>query len=348
MTKIFMRLSFFAMIFFVLASCSRKLRPTASVAQKPNTVNTNVDKNTVQRSSNNTNGFLGTLVPDVVYGTAPNYQGTSQQLTLDVYKPANAGDKKFPVVVLIHGGSFTGGNKNGLASTCSKLANNGYVAVSINYRLGWGFVSKAAAACTDTSKLKQAMYRGIQDAHTALDFLAAHADEYNIDKDWVFIGGQSAGAITALATAYLKEKDEAAFFDSGDEQQFGKLYKESDYSLKGVISMWGAFLNPELITKETALPTIFFQGQLDKAVPFDSRKFTPCPSATMVYGTQPLYNRLKSLDETAIAHIDPQGGHGVFEEDFRVNNILCFLNNVRQGIKKQVYLTGIENSCDKQ
>jgi hypothetical protein len=111
--------------------------------------------------------------------------------------------------------------------------------------------------------------------------------------------------------------------------------------------MWGAFLNPELITNETALPTIFFQGELDKAVPFTSRAFVPCDNATIVYGTSPLYNRLKTLGETAVAHVDPKGGHGVFEENFRIQNILCFLNNVRQGIKKQVYLTGIQYNCDK-
>ncbi|HEY2726455.1 MAG TPA: hypothetical protein VGI61_04745, partial [Parafilimonas sp.] len=119
------------------------------------------------------------------------------------------------------------------------------------------------------------------------------------------------------------------------------------FTLKGVISMWGAFLNPELITNETALPTIFFQGELDKAVPFTSRAFVPCDNATIVYGTSPLYNRLKTLGETAVAHVDPKGGHGVFEENFRIQNILCFLNNVRQGIKKQVYLTGIQYNCDK-
>lgn len=340
----FKLICFFTACLIVLSSCNRYLRPSAK-NRKPN-------QNTTAQSSgyDTSDAFMGTAIKDIIYTTSISYNGEKQPLGLDIYKPANAKGKKFPAVILIHGGSFIGGNKKGLASTCSKLANNGYVAISIDYRLGWGFVSKASFTCGDTVKLKKAIYRAVQDAHSALGFIAAHADEYNIDRNAIYIGGQSAGAITALTTAYLKPNEVNAFFSDKVVQDLGSLFTDvsANYTLKGVISMWGAFVNPELITKETALPTIFFQGQLDKAVPFNTRSFTPCPSSTMVYGTLPLYNRLKSLGELTIAHVDPKGGHGVFEENFRIDNILCFLNNVQQGIKKQVYLTGVVNNCDKQ
>jgi len=168
----------------------------------------------------------------------------------------------------------------------------------------------------------------------------------------MFIGGQSAGAVTALITAYLQQQDAGGFFP-GLTTTLGSLDKSAntpnaDFKLRGVISMWGAFVDPNLITERTALPTIFFQGELDKAVPFRSGAFMPpCSNASIVYGTYPLYNRLKDLGETAIAHVDPKGGHGVFDEGFRLQNILCFLNDVKQGTKKQIYLTGEQNSCDK-
>jgi dienelactone hydrolase len=349
MVKVFMQIGFFALLLSSISAYSQSIHQRKMRHRRGNSF---YSDSASAVNSVDTFAFTGIALKDVVYTSAINYKGASQQLTLDVYKPANAEGKTFPAVVLIHGGSFMGGDKKGLASTCEKLANNGYVAVSIDYRLGWGFISRSATTCNDTNNLKQAMYRAVQDAHAALRYLAKHADEYNIDKNWMFIGGQSAGAITALTTAYLKQDNLHAFFTNDDSAKLGPLYKADDsdevFTLKGVISMWGAFLNPELITDKTALPTIFFQGQLDKAVPFDSRSFAPCDNASKVYGTYPLYNRLKALGETAIAHVDPQGGHGVFEENFRVTNILCFLNNVRQGIKKQVYLTGVQYSCDKQ
>ena len=272
MAKILLSFVLLAILIPAFTSCSRALRPTKTVRKQNGSASSDtIINNSVYDTSNI---FNGTVVKNVVYNnSAINYKGSEQQLALDVYKPANAKSKKFPAVILVHGGSFIGGNKNGLASTCSKLANNGYVAVSIDYRLGWGFVSKAATTCDDTNHLKQAMYRAVQDTHAALRYLAKHADEYNIDKNWIFVGGQSAGAVTALTTAHLKDKNINAFFSDDYVQKLGPLDKaENDtdaaFTLKGVISMWGAFVNPELITSEAALPTIFFQGELDKAVPF--------------------------------------------------------------------------------
>lgn len=337
-----------------LSGCSRFLHAT----KKTRTKNVPVGNNTSIGGNNSSPGnfdtgstYRGSVLKDVVYNkNAVNFNGVGEALALDIYKPANATGKIFPAIVLIHGGTFKDGDKKGLASTCSKLANNGYVAISINYRLGWGFVSKASTTCDDSVNLKKAMYFSVQDAHDALDFIAANADKYNIDKNQLYIGGQSAGAITALTTAYLKDADISAFFPSDYTKKYGPLEKEGNntpYTLKGVISMWGAFINPDLITANTALPTIFFQGEMDKAVPFNSRSFVPCVNATPVYGTLPLYNRLKFLGETAIAHVDPKGGHGVFSENFRIENILCFLNTVQNGIKKQVYLAGEQYSCGK-
>lgn len=296
MLKIIISFGLSVLLIIVFTSCSHFLK-TSKTAKKPNGNNTV----TVNNSSYDTsNVFKGSVVKNVGYNNAANYKGTEQRLLFDVYKPVNTTEKKFPAVILIHGGSFTGGDKNNLASTCSKLANNGYVAVSVNYRLGWGFISRTATTCDDTNHLKQAMYRAAQDVHTALRYIAKHADEYNIDKNWIFIGGQSAGAITALLTAYLKDKDIAAFFPDDYLQKFGPPDKDEDdtnasLNLKGIISMWGAFVNPELITSETALPTIFFQGEKDKAVPFYSKPFVPCDNSTILYGTSPLYNRLKVL-----------------------------------------------------
>jgi acetyl esterase/lipase len=348
MTKVLVITAGLIVLVVVLSSCSRNLRPTAGAPKK----NGNNAGNNNTKSSPNIGNFAGTVLKNVVYTNAVTFEGINQDLVLDVYKPANAQGKKFPAIFLFHGGTFIGGDKNGLASTCSKLANNGYIAISVNYRLGWGFVSKSATTCDDSTHLKQAIYRSVQDAHSAMRYIAAHADEYNVDKNWIFIGGQSAGAITALITAYLQQQDAGAFFP-GLDTTLGLLDKSAntpnaDFKLKGVISMWGAFIDPNLITQQTALPTIFFQGELDKAVPFRSGTFVPCSGASPVYGTYPLYDRLKDLGQTAIAHVDPQGGHGVFEEDFRIQNIVCFLNNVQQGTKKQVYLTGVQNSCDKQ
>ena len=81
---------------------------------------------------------------DIQYGAAfNNLTKKMQPLLLDLYMPPDADRrKKKPAFVLIHGGGFTGGDKarHGAgpgveAYFAAALAQRGFVAVSINYRL---------------------------------------------------------------------------------------------------------------------------------------------------------------------------------------------------------------------
>ncbi len=57
-----------------------------------------------------------------------------QTLAADVYLPADDSVDR-PVVLLVHGGAWRGGDKSTLADEGRRLAETGYVAVSVNYRL---------------------------------------------------------------------------------------------------------------------------------------------------------------------------------------------------------------------
>ena len=47
------------------------------------------------------------MVSDVVYGSNINWKGETEDLTLDVYLPADTGQgKKYPLVLFIHGGGY--------------------------------------------------------------------------------------------------------------------------------------------------------------------------------------------------------------------------------------------------
>ena len=68
---------------------------------------------------------------DVPYRTVDN-----QTLGMDVYQPLpSAGKGHFPVVLLLHGGGWTAGNKHELRAYAYGLAQQGIVAASANYRL---------------------------------------------------------------------------------------------------------------------------------------------------------------------------------------------------------------------
>src|SRR3982751_1375934 len=79
-----------------------------------------------------------TSVTNVQYGAAPDSGGVSTPLLMGIYFPANAiTTNKYPLVMMIHGGAFTSGDKSDFTNHCQVLADSGFVAVSINYRLGW-------------------------------------------------------------------------------------------------------------------------------------------------------------------------------------------------------------------
>ncbi len=125
-----------------------------------------------------------------------DWQGANQTLKLDVYYPKNSAEtiSKRPLIMMIFGGGFVSGNRSQVSEYCLDFAERGFVAVAIDYRLG-----HEVAPCTDTLSWEKAVYRVHQDAHAAMRFMVAHAATYKIDTAWLFAGGYSAGAGTALA-----------------------------------------------------------------------------------------------------------------------------------------------------
>ena len=106
---------------------------------------------------------------------------------LDVYQPAPRADgRRHPALVWIHGGGWTGGTKNEARADniCRTAAAAGYVAVSIDYRLGDG-----------------AWPTNLFDCKNAVRFLRASAARYSIDPDRIAVAGGSAGGHLALMVA---------------------------------------------------------------------------------------------------------------------------------------------------
>jgi acetyl esterase/lipase len=126
-----------------------------------------------------------TGLPDLVYSTIPGFR----PLTLDLYMPAKGGAAR-PLVIYVHGGAWMGGTSRNAAAyadfpaVLADLAARGYVAASLNYRLGNEARWPAAS----------------EDVDAAIRWLRAHAGEYGIDKARVAIwGGSAGGQLAALA-----------------------------------------------------------------------------------------------------------------------------------------------------
>ncbi len=98
-----------------------------------------------------------------------------EHLQLDMARPA--GEGPFPAVICIHGGGFRAGKREGYDALCVTLAQQGYVAVTISYRLAPTFPFPAA----------------VHDSKAAVRWVRANAAKYGIDPTRIGVTGGSAG-----------------------------------------------------------------------------------------------------------------------------------------------------------
>ncbi len=130
---------------------------------------------------------------DVVYGQ-------HSKNVLDIYIAKSS--QPTPVLVFIHGGAFSGGDKmknvnRGIFKQC---LDNKISVVSINYRL-----SSNKDYHFKYSK-KTPVPPAFENAALAVQFIRYHADKYNIDKKKLAVAGGSAGGGLSLWLAFADDQ----------------------------------------------------------------------------------------------------------------------------------------------
>ena len=114
---------------------------------------------------------------DVAFEAGIEYANPDgQHLQLNVARP-KAGSGPFPAVVCIHGGGFRAGKREGYDGLIIRLAQKGYVAVTVSYRLAPKYPFPAA----------------VHDCKAAVRWVRANAAKYKIDPDRIGVTGSSAG-----------------------------------------------------------------------------------------------------------------------------------------------------------
>jgi acetyl esterase/lipase len=192
-----------------------------------------------------------TKTSDVVYGSAVNSQGQTQQLLLDIYEPTGDTVTGRPAIVWVHGGGFSGGSKTSLeiVDEATVFAKKGFFNVSISYRLTPG----GCSATTPTVTCLQGIINAKHDAQAAVRFLKANAATYGLDSTRIAIAGTSAGAITALNVAYSPE-DPGTSGNPGPSSAVG-----------AAVSLSGARIMP---ANPGDAPALLFHGTNDPLVPY--------------------------------------------------------------------------------
>jgi len=136
-------------------------------------------------------------VADYAYGT------DSERQKLDFWRCPS--DKPAPLLLLIHGGGWVNGSKEGFSGAqIQQYLDAGFCVAALNYR----FIAQAME-----QKVEPPVKAPLRDAARALQTLRSKAKEWNIDPARVGGTGGSAGACTSLWLAYHDDLADPASAD---------------------------------------------------------------------------------------------------------------------------------------
>src|SRR5262249_33848932 len=114
---------------------------------------------------------------DVTFETGIEYTNPEgQHLQLNMARPKK-GEGPYPAILCIHGGGFRAGKRESYDAQCIRLAQHGYVALTVTYRLAPKFPFPTA----------------IHDVKAAVRWMRANASKYQIDPERIGVTGGSAG-----------------------------------------------------------------------------------------------------------------------------------------------------------
>ena len=223
---------------------------------------------------------IGTRISDISYDSG-------EANKFDLYLPKDNTKENYGLVVYLHAGGFTSGDKKDDEDMLAWLTSKGYVAVGINYTLRTEDNDKSILS--QSNEIKSAIPVVIEEAKK-------HG--YNIDK--LTMAGGSAGHCLAMIYAYRDAKDSpvpvvftfgavgpSSFFRE-DWDNYG-LDKDTDEAIEAAAGLFSVMGGVEITTDmikngsyqelmkpvsayawidENSVPTVVAYGKYDRVQPY--------------------------------------------------------------------------------
>ena len=274
------------------------------------------------------NGRYNTEIFSTVSKITVTYS-TIYNLDMDIYQPDGDVEINRPIIIFMHAGSFTGGDRSmsDMVDLCEAFAKRGYVTASIDYRL-----NPDPNSLQDSINIMTTVVEDISDAKAAIRYFRKdydNGDNYDIDPNQIYIGGYSAGAIIAVNLSYLDNVSEAPQFmqtiinaNGGIDGNSGNPGYSSD--VKAVINIAGAVYKPYLIDVNDE-PVVSVHAVNDGVVPYNCNEvywstLGFLADLVTVCGSQVIHNTANQLGIYNALLEFPTGDH------------TAFLNNIPQSI----------------
>lgn len=225
---------------------------------------------------------IGIVYTDLAYGD-------EEANKFDLYVPADNTKETYGLVVYLHAGGFTTGDKSDDAEMLQWLCSKGYVAAGINYTL------------RDDDHPDASVYSQSMEIKSSISAVVEAAVELGYNLDAMAIGGGSAGGTLAMLYAY-RDADESPIpvtmlFEAVGPSSF---YAEDwtsyglDQDAEAAAYLFGVMAGTEITADmlgteeyeeaikpisgymwitENSVPTVCAYGAYDKVCPFESAKW---------------------------------------------------------------------------
>lgn len=266
-----------------------------------------------------------------------SYASLSPAQKLDIYWPAE-GNGPFPVILVLHGGAFMGGDKRDSQLTpMLEGLSRGYAVVSMNYRMSGEAIFPAL----------------VQDVRAAIRWIRANAERFLFDPAKIASWGGSAGGYLALMAGVadgIPELDDPALGNPdqpGDVQAVVAWFPPTDFlKMDEQLAESGFLPPPEFAHSGANSPESLILGQKITEIPEKVRAANPetylrpgLPPFFIQHGThddtvphQQSLNfaaKLRAMAPHAVSHeLLPNARHAdpAFETPQNIQKVLDFLD----------------------
>ncbi len=185
----------------------------------------------------------------------------AREVKLDLYLPRQPRSERIPCIVVIHGGGWRSGDKTRFAAQAAYLADQGFAAACIGYRL-----------------LPEVSFPApIVDCKAAVRWVRANAARFGLDPDRIgATGGSAGGHLTAmLATSHQVAELEG---DGGHPGVSSRIQAavamatpaemRSFATRSGVDPPLAALISPVTHVSRDTAPTLLLHSDADRTVPY--------------------------------------------------------------------------------
>lgn len=199
---------------------------------------------------------------DVVCDTFHYATHNGEVLYLDRYMLDGEVDAPRPCMIFAFGGGFVKGVRNHeyYSIYFERLARDGIVVVSIDYRLGLKNLDADGGMVAMIGAFDNAVNMAVEDMYCATNFVIANSQEWAVDTTKIMLSGSSAGAITAVQAEWMRANG-----------AWRAQVLPKDFRYAAVVSCAGAIFSIKGKPKfdATPAPMLLFHGTSDKNVPYD-------------------------------------------------------------------------------